>query len=257
MVRTTKPRRQAGPTDTGLAQPSGSAQAALPSGLLRPTRPGRRSSGASENARSGRFAWIARKLPPWESRRDRRALRAWYATAELPLFGLPTDWTGYRCPGQRAGRQVTRRAGPFGMFVRPSGPLWVAALGLTHIAGDGGLLHVGSRRVTNYQVVEAMAVGNFCRRLAWPLLEQYGHEAFEEAVIARRAQFRSGQLTWRHVVIPVEEHAVNFRVLAVGRQWVGLATIGSFCVQLDARQFPVGRVRLVRIRDPGRYLSSR
>ena len=50
-------------------------------------------------------------------------------------------------------------AGPFGMLVRPSGPLWVAALGLTHIAGDGGLLHVGSRRVTNYQVLEAMAVG--------------------------------------------------------------------------------------------------
>jgi len=152
---------------------------------------------------------------------------------------------------------VIRRAGPFGMFVRPSGPLWVAALGLTHIAGDGGLLHVGSRRVTNYQVLEAMAVGNFFRRLAWPLLEESGHEAFEEEVIARRRQFRSGQLMWRHVVIPVDAYAVNFRVLAVGAQWVGLATIGSICVQLDARQFPVGRVRLVRISDPRPYLTAR
>jgi hypothetical protein len=201
-------------------------------------------------------ARAAGMLPVLTARRERRALRIWYASAELPLFGLPADWTGVRRAGQRAGCQVIRHVGPFGMFVRPSGPLWVAALGLTHISSSGGVLHVGSRRVANYQVLVAMAAGNFLRRLAWPLLEEAGEESFERAVIARRLQFRSGQLGWHRAVIPVDGRAVTFRVLAVGAQWVALATIGSTCVQLDAREFPIRDVRLVQITDPVPYLRA-
>jgi hypothetical protein len=190
------------------------------------------------------------------ARRSKHALNLWYTSAELPLFGLPLDWTGYRCPGQRAGRQAVRRAGPFGIFTRPSGPLWVAALGLTHIAADGGRLHVASHRAANYQVIEAMAAGNFFRRLALPLLEEGGREAFDRAVIARRTQFRAGQLAWHREIIPVDADAVHFRTLTVGGDWVALAQMGAVCIQLDAQGFPIGRVRLVRVADPRPYLSG-
>jgi hypothetical protein len=188
------------------------------------------------------------------TRRGKRGLSLWYTSAELPLYGLPPEWTGHRCPGQRAGRQAVRRAGPFGILTRPSGPLWVAALGLTHIAADGGRLHVASHRVANYQVIEAMAAGNFFRRLAWPLLEEGGREAFDQAVIARRTQFRAGQLAWHREIIPVDADAVHFRTLTVGSDWVALAQVGAVCVQLDAQRFPIGRVRLVRVADPRPYL---
>jgi hypothetical protein len=191
------------------------------------------------------------------ARRDRRALDRWYTRTDLPLYGLPPDWAGHRCPGQRAGRQPVRRAGPFGIFTRRNGPLWVAALGLTHIAADGGRLHVASHRVGNYQVIEAMAAGNFFRRLALPLLEEDGREAFDRAVIARRTQFRSGHLTWHRHFIPVEADAVPFHALAVGGDWVALAQVGAVCIQIDAQSFPIGRVRLVRVADPGPYLSGR
>jgi hypothetical protein len=190
------------------------------------------------------------------ARRDRRSLHLWYTAPGLPLYGLPPDWTGHRCPGQRAGRQAVRHAGPFGIFTRPSGPLWVAALGLTHVAADGGRLHVASHRVANYQIIEAMAAGNLFRRLAMPLLGEAGREAFDQAVIARRAQFRAGQLAWRREVIPVDAAAVPFRTLRVGTDWVALAQVGDVCVQVDAQRFPVGRVRLVRVVDPRSYLPG-
>jgi hypothetical protein len=191
------------------------------------------------------------------SRRDRRQLRLWYSGTEFPLFGLPADWAGRRLPGQRAGRQAIRRAGPFGLLTRPGGPLWIAALGLTHIAPDGGCLHVATHRVTTYQTLEAMAAGNFLRRLAWPLLQQGDKEAFDNAVVAWRTRYRSGQLGWRRAVIPVGSDAVHFRALTTGTDWVALAEFADFCLQLDAQRFPIGRVRLVRITDPGPYLSHR
>jgi hypothetical protein len=190
------------------------------------------------------------------ARRGRRTLDLWYTSTDLPLYGLPPDWTGHRCPGQRAGRQAVRHVGPFGIFTRPNGPLWVATLGLTHIAADGGRLHVASHRAVNYQVIEAMAAGNFFRRLAWPLLEEADREAFDRAVIARRTQFRSGELMWHREVIPVDSDAVQFRVLAVGDDWVALAQVGAVCIQLDAQSFPAGRVRLVRVADTRPYLSG-
>ncbi len=143
------------------------------------------------------------------------------------------------------------------MLTRPGGPLWIAALGLTHIAPDGGRLHVASHRVTTYQTLEAMAAGNFFRRLARPLLQQGDRKAFDNAVITRRTQYRSGQFGWRRAVIPVDADAVYFRVLTIGTDWVALAEIADICVQLDAQRFPIGRVRLVRITDPGPYLSRR
>lgn len=203
----------------------------------------------------GTPGWVTRRLPRWAGARDRPALRVWYTSSDLPLYGLPADWSGQRCPGQRAGRQMIGRAGPFKMFVRPTGPLSVAALGLTHIARDGGRLHVGSRRAIDHRILEAMAATHFFRRLAWPLQEEFGREAFDQAVVAWRRQFRSGELTWQGVVIPVDGRMVQFRALTVGAQWAAVATIRDVCVQLDARQFPLGRVRLVRITDPGPYIS--
>lgn len=190
------------------------------------------------------------------TRRGRRALDLWYTTADLPLYGLPPDWSGRRCPGQRAGRQAVRHAGPFGMFTRPNGPLWVATLGLTHIASDGGRLHVASHRISNYRVNEAMAAGNFFRRLAMPLLDQAGREAFDQAVIAARTRFRTGQLTWRREVIPVGVQEVPFRTISVGADWVAIAQVGDVCVQLDAHQFPIDQVRLVSVTDPRQYLTG-
>ena len=152
---------------------------------------------------------------------------------------------------------MIRRAGPFGLFVRPNGPLCVAALGLNHISGDGGRLHVGSHRVASYEALEAMAASNFFRRLARPLLEEFGCEAFDEAVTAWRSQFRSGQFPWRRAVIPVDAQAMDFRVLRVGTQWVAVAALGETCLRLDARDFPIDRVRLVRITNPRPYLTGR
>jgi hypothetical protein len=195
--------------------------------------------------------------PRRASRRDRRQLRLWYSSADFPLFGLPADWTGRRLPGQRAGRQAIRRTGPFGLLTRPGGPLWIAALGLTHIAPDGGCLHVATHRVTSYQTLEAMAAVNFFRRLALPLLQQGDREGFDSAVIALRARYRSGQLEWRRAVIPVGTDAMYFRALTIGTDWVALAEITDICLQLDAQRFPIGGVRLVRITDPGPYLSPR
>ncbi len=160
-------------------------------------------------------------------------------------------------PGQRAGRQAIRRTGPFGLLTRPGGPLWIAALGLTHVAQDGGCLHVATHRVTTYQTLEAMAAGNFFRRLAWPLLEQGNREGFDSTVIALRTQYRAGQLGWRRAVIPVGSDLVCFRALTIGTDWVALAEIANFCLQLDAQRFPISRVQLVRITDPGPYLSHR
>ena len=208
-------------------------------------------------ALAGGIGGVVRKLSGGRARRrDRRSLHLWYTAPGLPLYGLPPDWTGHRCPGQRAGRQAIRHAGPFGMFNRPTGPLGVAALGLTHIAADGGRLHVASHRVTNYQIIEAMAAGNLFRRLARPLLSEAGREAFDEAVIAMRARFRSGQLAWHREVIPVDAAAVPFRALHLGTDWVAVAQVDDVWVQVDAQQFPVGRVRLVRIADPQPYLSG-
>lgn len=150
---------------------------------------------------------------------------------------------------------MIRRAGPFRLFARPTGPLSVAALGLTHIAADGGCLHVGSRRAVEPLIFEVMAANHFFRRLAWPVLDEFGREAFDQAVVAWRRRFRSGRLPWQGAEIPVDSHVVEFRALTVGTQWVAVATIGEVCVQLDARQFPIGRVRLVRITDPGPYIS--
>jgi hypothetical protein len=195
--------------------------------------------------------------PRRASRRDQRQLRLWYSGTDFPLFGLPADWTGRRLPGQRAGRQAIRRAGPFGLLTRPGGTLWIAALGLTHIAPDGGCLHVATHRATTYQTLEAMAAGNFFRRLAWPLLEQGDGQGFDSTVIALRTQYRSGQFGWRRAVIPVGSDAVCFRALTIGADWVALAEIADICLQLDAQRFPIGRVRLVRITDPGPYLSHR
>ncbi|HKB31910.1 MAG TPA: hypothetical protein VKD26_13885 [Streptosporangiaceae bacterium] len=143
------------------------------------------------------------------------------------------------------------------MLTRPGGPLWIAALGLTHVAADGGRLHVASHRVTGYQTLEAMAAGNFFRRLAWPLLQEGDREAFDQAVVARRLQYRSGEFGWRRAVIPVDRDAVYFRVLTVGTDWVALAEIADICVQIDAQRFPIGCVRLVRVTDPGPYLAHR
>ena len=191
------------------------------------------------------------------SRADRRSLHIWYSSADLPLFGLPPDWTGYRCPGQRAGRQPIRRSGPFGMLNRPGGPLWIAALGLTHMNHDGGRLHVASHRVRTHQTLEAMAAGNFSRRLAWPLLQQGDREASDKAVIAKRKQYRSGEFGWRRAVIHVDAEAVDLYTLTTGADWVALAEMGGVCLQLDAHRFPIGRVRLVRIYDPAPYLTAR
>jgi hypothetical protein len=195
--------------------------------------------------------------PRRASRRDQRQLRLWYSGTQFPLFGLPADWSGRRLPGQRAGRQAIRRTGPFGLLTRPGGPLWIAALGLTHIAPDGGCLHVATHRVATYQTLEAMAAGNFFRRLAWPLLQQGDRAAFDAKVIALRKQYRSGQFGWRRAVIPVDDDAVYFRALAIGTDWVALAEIADVCLQLDAQRFPIGCVRLARITDPGPYLSHR
>jgi hypothetical protein len=143
------------------------------------------------------------------------------------------------------------------MFSGPGGPLSIAALGLTHIADDGGRLHVASHRVTSYQTLEAMAAGNFFRRLAWPLLEHGDREAFDKAVIARRSQYRCGQFEWRRAVIPVDAGAVHFCALTVGTDWVALAEVGEVCLQLDAQRFPIEGVRLARVRDLAPYLTAR
>jgi hypothetical protein len=143
------------------------------------------------------------------------------------------------------------------MLTRPGGPLWIAALGLTHISRDGGRLHVGSHRVTTYQTLEAMAAGNFFRRLAWPLLQRGDREAFDKAVVARRSQYRSGEFGWRRAVIHVDAEAFEFCTLTIGADWVALAEMGGVCLQLDAQRFPIGGVRLVRIYDPAPYLTAR
>jgi hypothetical protein len=143
------------------------------------------------------------------------------------------------------------------MLIRPGGPLWIAALGLTHIAADGGRLHAATHRVTNYRTLEAMAAGNFFRRLAWPLLQRGQREAFDDAVIALRTKFRAGEFGWQSAIIPVDADAVYFRLLTIGTDWVALTEIADICLQLDAKRFPIGRVQLVRITDPGPYLSHR
>lgn len=218
--------------------------------MVRTSRPSRE-SGTISGGNRPRF------LPGRSARRDRRAFRLWYVEAGLPLYGLPAEWNGYRCPGQRAGRQGIRRAGPFGILTRASGPPQVAALGLSHIGADGERLHVASHRVSNYRTLEAMAANTFFRRLALPLLHEGEREAFETAVTTRRKQFRSGQLGWEQAVIPVDADAVPFRVLTVGTAWVALAEVGGIYLQIDAERFPLGRVRLVCIHDPEPYLARR
>ncbi len=258
MVRTSKHGQRPGSAPRSVAVlPWDWARPSRVPGLLWPKRRGRRPEddvGVPGSAR-GVAGIVNQPRLPGAAWRERRALRAWYASAKLPLFGLPADWTGHRCQGQRAGRQVARRAGPFGLFMRPGGPLWVGALGLTHIDEDGGRLHVGSHRVTDDRVRDAMAANNLFRRLAWPLMEEFGREAFDRAVVAWRRQYRAGLLRWRWAVIPVGADAVRFRVLTVGTQWVALATIDDVGLQLDAQKFPIGRVRLVRITDARPYLS--
>jgi hypothetical protein len=93
--------------------------------------------------------------------------------------------------------------------------------------------------------------------MAWPLLQRGQREAFDDAIIALRTKFRSGQFGWRPAVIPVDADAFYFRVLTIGTDWVALTEIADICLQLDADLFPIDRVRLVRITDPGPYLSHR
>lgn len=217
--------------------------------MVRTSRPVRdegkpAADGVGSAASPGRWAW-----------RERRALRRWYADSGLPLYGLPAEWEGRRCPGQRAGQQAIRRAGPFGLRDRASGPLQVAALGLSHLGADGARLHVASHRVSNYRTFEVMAASTFFRRLALPLLQAGERQAFEIAVMTRRRQFRSGQLGWQRAVIRVDAEPVPFGVLAVGAAWVALADIGGVYLQIDAERFPVGRVRLVCIHDLKPYLT--
>ncbi len=112
MVRTSKHGQRPGSAPRSVAVlPWDWARPSRVPGLLWPKRRGRRPEddvGVPGSAR-GVAGIVNQPRLPGAAWRERRALRAWYASAKLPLFGLPADWTGHRCQGQRA-REAFDRA---------------------------------------------------------------------------------------------------------------------------------------------------
>jgi hypothetical protein len=147
---------------------------------------------------------------------------------ELPLFGLPEDWTGDRwlMPVATEGDQAIAQAILHGPLVEGRGPQIVVET---------------SRRVTAYWGNPLCIAAEYLWRRAdgWSWLPRLDEEARE--LLAR---VRSEEIS-----ITIDDEPVLFRALTEGTDWVARSEYRGFSVRIVSRNFPKEGLRLVSVID--------
>jgi hypothetical protein len=176
--------------------------------------------------------------------RTRRAYRAVerFRAAPFPLYGLPGSWTGPRSLAgwatsrpRHARERTTQVQLAHGDRRDAQGSFLLVEIDAEHWPRHGSPAHDLADRLTH---------------LAGP--GAGGYEAGAPGAPADQGAPREV----RRVEIPVDGAAVGFDVLGDGRGWVAQGEIGDLVVTLEARDLPLGSVRLARLDDLGPYLTG-
>jgi hypothetical protein len=189
-------------------------------------------------------------------RRSRRALQRFEA-APFPLYGLPPSWTGARFLGGWAAQRDYR-----------AGVECTTSMQLGHgerLADRGPLLLVevdanAWPRLDPPNLAERLAhagagVGSATPTGPRPTGAGTAARAGPAGASPAAVGAEAGSAVER-VEIPVDGEPVSFELLADRRHWVAQGERGDLVVTLEARDFPLAQVQLVRVTDLEPYLAG-
>jgi hypothetical protein len=171
-----------------------------------------------------------------------------FRSAPFPLYGLPESWQGLRCLGGGSWSETT-----------------VEALSLVHgvpVAGNGPILAV--------ETSTSGAVGGDAFEMLAQDLWRWPGSTVQEVLEEWKASSRGQRLLkdlLEHAPDPglpsrstasfrVQDRIVDFATLQRQGRWVARAEVDGFVVRLDAHDFPMQGVELVRIDDVEPYVNG-
>ncbi len=185
-------------------------------------------------------------------------IAVWLLFAATALAGpgaraeVATRVLGAVSPGRAAARRERQeaervRAAPFLLYGLP--PVWP---GLRHLAGTGWSHARGQRR----PAVTEVALGHGDPLTGEPTLTVAVRPAAPVPGQTRWEPERRSDSDWRRHAVLVDDRPVEFEWLAEGRGWVARGETEDVLVTIEARDFPIDTVELVRIADVQRYIEG-